>query len=274
MFRAIASGVVVLLGIQTAAWGQTSGQRAQQAPAFTWTGFYVGAYAGGAWGDSDLRTDAGSVTATSYFQSDANINSVNQNGSGSLSPDAVIGGIQVGANLQTGNLVYGLEADFGAFDLNGSRGAVNVAYPTFAAMYTVRSSMDTDWLFTARARVGWTNSANLLIYATGGLAMTALRVSNSFSDDAGSSGLGGSSNTELKTGWTVGGGAEWALSRHWTLKAEYLHVNFGSASATGTVHCGPAGAIVCTTFNVTPSSFASSADLSAHIGRLGINFRF
>ena len=271
MLRAIASGVVVLLGVQTAAWGQTSGPRAQQVPAFTWAGLYVGAYAGGAWGDSDLRTDAGSVTALSYFDTAANINSVNQNGSGSLGPDAVVGGIQIGGNLQTGNLVYGVEVDFGAFDLNGSRGAANVAYPTFAAAsYTVRASLDTDWLLTARARVGWTNNANLLIYATGGLAMTRLSISNSFSDNAPSDGIGGASNTELKTGWTLGGGAEWVLARHWTLKAEYLHVNFGSATVSGSVNCGPAAFAGCT----FSSPFSTSVDLSAHIAKLGINYRF
>ena len=241
----------------------------------TWRGFYVGIYAGRAWGDADLRTDVGTVTATSYFNSAANISSINQNGSGPISPDAAVGGAQIGFNVQQGKLVAGLEADFGSFNLTGSRGAANFPYPTFpAGQYTVRTSMDTDWLFTARARVGWTPQSNLLIYATGGLAITNLHVSNSFSDNAPEQGVGGSSNSQVKAGWTLGGGAEWALSRNWSLKTEYLYVNFGSVSTSGSITCGPGGVAICNFFGVTPSPFSTSADLSAHIARLGLNYKF
>jgi outer membrane immunogenic protein len=240
-----------------------------------WNGFYVGIYAGRAWGDSDLRTDVGTVTTTSYFTSAANISSINQNGSGQIDPDAAIGGAQIGFNIQQGKLVAGLEADFGSFNLTGSRGAANFPYPTFPAQYTVRTSMDTNWLFTARARVGWTPQSDLLIYATGGLAITNLRVSNFFSDDAPEQGVGGSSNNELKTGWTVGGGAEWALARNWSLKVEYLYLNFGSASVSNSINCGPAMAVACAVAPaVTPNPFSTSADLSTHIARLGLNYKF
>ena len=238
---------------------------------FNWTGFYVGAYAGGAWGNTDIRTDVGTATATSYFDPQVNADSVNQSGSGSLSPDAFVGGIQIGVNKQIGNIVFGVEADFGTFNLGGSKGASDFPYPSAPApaFYTVRASLATDWLFTARGRVGWTAS-NLLIYATGGLAMTNLHVSNSFTDTAPSDGIGGASNSDIKTGWTVGGGLELALSRNWTLKGEYMYVDFGSVTASGAINCGP-GSFCAGTFS---SPFATSADLAAHIARVGANYKF
>jgi outer membrane immunogenic protein len=244
-----------------------------------WGGFYVGIYTGRAWGDADLRTDTGAVTASSYFQFPENTASVNQAGSGALSPDAGLAGVQVGINTQKGGWVFGLEADYGVFNLGASRGAAGVPYPALGSVpfkYSVRAEMETDWLATARARVGWAFQPGLLLYATGGLAVTNIRVSNSFSDDAPEQGVGGSSSNELKAGWTLGGGAEWALARNWSLKAEYLYLNFGSASASSSINCGPAVVAACAAFAppVTPSPFSTSADLSAHIARVGLNYKF
>lgn len=242
-----------------------------------WSGFYLGMYAGGAWGDVDLRTNTGAVTSSSYFQFPENTASINETGSGSLTSDAAIAGVQIGFNRQEASWVFGLEADYGAFNLHGSRGAVDVPYPALGSMpfkYTARAEMDTDWLATARARVGWLARPNLLVYATAGLAMTKLRVSNSFSDDAPEQGVGGSSHNDIRTGWTLGGGAEWALSRKWSFKAEYLYLDFGSVSTSGSITCGPGGVAICTFFNVTPSPYSTSADLSAHIARVGLNYKF
>ena len=38
------------------------------------------------------------------------------------------------------------------------------------------------------------------------------------------------SSSRIAAGWTAGGGAEYAISRDWTLRAEYLYVNLGSDS--------------------------------------------
>ena len=137
-------------------------------------------------------------------------------------------------------------ADFGAFNLNGGRGATNVPYPSAPAdAYTVRATMDTDWLLTARARLGWVLQPDVLIYATRGLALTNLLVSNSFTVDGDSAGVGGGSHAQIMTGWTLGGGAEVALSRAWSIKAEYLYVDFGSTTVRSSVACGPAATFNC-----------------------------
>ena len=265
---------VALGAVAFTAAASAQGVRSQDVP--DWNGFYVGGYVGSAWSDASIRTDAGTyVPGSSYFTSTANIDSINQNGSGSINPDAFTGGVQIGANLKSGNWVFGLEADFGSFSLKGTRGATNFVYPSLPAnTYTMHASIDADWLLTARARLGWAIQPNMLIYVTGGLAMTNLRVSNSFSDDADSAGVGGGSHSQTMKGWTIGGGAELALSRAWSIKAEYLYVDFGSLTVRSSVGCGPAATFDCSSVPVLPNAFSTSADLSAHIARVGLNYKF
>jgi outer membrane immunogenic protein len=241
--------------------------------AFRWSGFYAGAYIGHAWGESDIRTDAGveKFAPPTYFAT-ADIDAIKQLASGSVRPDAFIGGVQVGTNLQRGQFVFGLEADVGAFNLQGARGGVYDIPIGIPAQGVVRAAIDTDWLFTARGRVGWTPSSNLLIFATGGLAVTEVRISNSYTDNAPSAGVGGASSNKMMIGWALGGGAEWALTQRWSLKAEYMHVNFGSVSTHGTVFCGPSSSVDCT--GAIPSPLSTSADLSADIARVGVNYKF
>lgn len=241
---------------------------------FSWTGFYAGVNAGYGWGNSDLRSasscnlpagtgylcDAGTGAAGLQRAIDAS-----NTGSGSLEPRGFTGGIQAGANWQAGTIVYGAELDFNAFNLNASRSAT-APYTTGAPFrHTVSSTVDTDWLFTARARLGLALS-NTLLYVTGGLAMTDLQLSTSFRDNQGAGSVMDTSNSRLRTGWTVGGGAEFALNRNWTLKAEYLYVDFGAVTTAGTIRNA--------SFPGFTSPYSSSADLTAHIARAGINYKF
>ena len=239
-----------------------------------WSGFYVGAFLGYGRGATNLATDAGVPTATSYFTAAENIASVEKHGTGSLSEGVPVAGIQFGANIQTGAIVFGVEADLGTFRMSQSVGATDFTYPTFAAAYTMRASVETDWLFTLRARAGWTPLPNLLIYATGGLAVTDLTVSNAFRDNAPSDGLGGTSTTDMRFGWTAGGGAELALARNWSLKAEYLYLDLGTATAKGTVTCAPPTPNLCNLVGRDSSPFVTSADLTVHTVRVGLNYRF
>ena len=107
-----------------------------------------------------------------------------------------VGGAQVGYNYQIGSFVVGLEgdiqyADFGAdgtFDFDGD-GVFDDDFDS------------SDWFGTVRARAGVAFD-RALIYATGGFA---------FADDA--------------TGWTVGGGVEYAFTNNLSAKIEGLYVN-------------------------------------------------
>ncbi|MBX9847168.1 MAG: AMP-binding protein [Xanthobacteraceae bacterium] len=208
----------------------TSLRPANAQPAVNWTGFYAGFYAGGVWGRSEASTNlnCGVAPAGTVYICDntgagaASAAAINASGSGKISDSAFTGGMQIGYLWQFGTVVYGLETDFGAFNLSGSRRGTG-AFPDGGASgilggssYTISSSFDTDWLFTFRGRVGTVLPSNLLAYVTGGLAVTRLNVSFAYSDNAGTpSGIGSGSASGVKTGWTVGAGLEWAVSpRH------------------------------------------------------------
>jgi outer membrane immunogenic protein len=241
-----------------------------------WTGFYVGANVGGAWGHSDATTSVpcDAVNSPPGYLCDTtsittNAAAVAASGTGPLSASGVTGGIQAGYNRQYNNLVVGVEADFGAFSLSGSR-AVSALYPaTFNVVagqtYTVGSSFSTDWLFTFRGRIGWA-TPEWLLYATGGLAVTNLHVANTFSDNNGA--VGGGSASSDKLGWTVGAGVERKLGQRWSVKAEYLYLNFGSVTANG----------VITNTNPVFTGYAqginTASDLTAHVARVGVNYQF
>ena len=109
-------------------------------PAFTWTGFYVGANAGYGWGN---------VNANGF----ANIGDV----------DGFIGGGQVGYNYQMGQFVVGLEADLQGADLSSGNnlGLIRVK---------------TDYFGTVRARVGVAFD-RFMPYITGGWAYGNVKTS-------------------------------------------------------------------------------------------------
>jgi outer membrane immunogenic protein len=161
--------------------------------------------------------------------------------------------------------VYGIETDFEAFSLRGSR-AVTGAFPAAATNYFVTTSTSADWLYTLRGRLGWTVTPTVLFYATGGLALTDLHVGNTFNDNFTAVTAGASSAGQTKAGWTVGGGVEFALWQRWTAKVEYLHTDFGSVSTTLTTSKIPVVA--------GPNVMTTSADLQADLVRVGLNYKF
>jgi len=236
---------------------------------FNWSGFYAGVNAGSAWGHAHANTsvtclrDDNSPLAKCPFEDASQLAAVGAAGSGTMSDQAFVGGGQVGLNWQTGSLVYGLELDLQAFNLAGNRSGTATDPSDATNAITVGTSFHTDWLITARGRLGWVMAPNLLLYGTGGLAATELGVRNVLSSD--SSAQGSASASGRITGWTVGGGAEWALSRNWTLRGEYLHLDFGKVTANASV-----GDPVAELKN----NMASTVELTADIVRAGLNYKF
>lgn len=244
-----------------------------------WTGFYVGLNAGGTWGRADPNTSVSCAAAPGFTLpyigltgSCADVPLVNAAGTGSTTKAEFIGGGQAGYNVQSNNVVYGIELDFNSMNIKAAR-QVTSNYATLAGnSFTVATSANTNWLFTTRGRVGWA-FGDVLAYATGGLAVTDLKSGNSFSDSlAGFPGPGaGTWNTSAtKLGWTAGAGIEWALSHNWSAKVEYLYVKFGSVTASGLVTTGPTGIPGLAYGN----AINTSVDLTASIARAGINYKF
>jgi outer membrane immunogenic protein len=234
------------------------------APVYSWTGWYVGATAGAAWGSFDPVTSTFSVPG-GYFQT-SSVPAVNAAGVQSIKPSGFTGGIEAGYNWQTGPLVVGLEADFEYLGLRGSssNGAI---YPCCAPTgFNIATSAKTDWLFTGRPRIGFANN-NWLFYATGGVAVTDLHGNFNFTDNNSAATASGSFSS-TKVGYAVGGGVEAGLWSQWTIKAEYLFVDFGRVSTTSNNLVTPA-------FGAFPATvFTHSLDLKANIVRVGLNYQF
>lgn len=244
-------------------------------PPKSFQGAYVGVNAGAAWGSSGYATDPGCLpTALVTFcdssgASIANGSAVASSGTGRMSSAGFAGGVQAGYNWQLGNTVFGAEGDFGAFDLRKSVSA-NGSFPvTFLGnSYALREGMSTDWLATLRGRAGVLVSPQVLLYGTAGLALTDFKSSSSYSDNAIGfafpGGTGNGAGPGLRLGWTVGGGGEWLLQGGWSVKAEYLYLDFGSESFD----------VVTTNSAAYVQTMRVNADLKASLARVGINYRY
>ena len=223
--------------------------------------------AGGAWGKLDPQTLADGTIVGGYFLP-LDAQQINAIGRPSEQASGFTGGGQVGYNLQfANNFVAGIEGDFDYLHLHASNSSGAVYLCCAPSSFNVSTSTTTDWLLTLRPRVGFLAMPNLLIYATGGLALSQARSSFLFTDDyfAGASASGQLS--DIRAGWTVGGGAEYALTPNWSIKAEYLYADLGRRSTTGIVTSITSGAY-------PTSVFTHSIDPRVNIARVGINYKF
>ena len=76
------------------------------------------------------------------------------------------------------------------------------------------------------ARAGWAFD-RVLLYATGGVAFSHWSLNHTYSDTVDAVPVNITTST-TRTGWTVGGGLEYALTNNWTVRGEYLYADFGT----------------------------------------------
>ena len=124
----------------------------------------------------------------------------------------LVGGT-IGGNYQWGQFVLGIEGDGDWTNLNGT------TFVTGGTGCGPGCETKSDWLATVRNRAGYAFD-RILIYGTGGAAFGNLQAA------AGT--LPFSSSTQ--TGWTAGGGVEFAFTPNLTAKIEYLYVDLGNQS--------------------------------------------
>jgi outer membrane immunogenic protein len=262
----IASGLT-LASLGTARAADLAARPYAKAPAaiatvYNWTGVYVGANAGYAWGQSDLGTtlDLASSWAAegAAFRNDFVALSNRR-----LNPAGAIGGLQIGSNWQTGAWVLGLEADANATDLGARAIVTGPNPPTFR---TFNESVRNNWLVTVRGRAGYAVDRTLL-YVTGGLAVGDVKGSWDLTSGNGYAKTGSVSDT--KVGWTAGAGVEHAFTPNWTVKLEYLYTDLGSVNYTSTYVPG-------STFAPPGANYVEriSQDFTFHTVRAGVNYKF
>jgi outer membrane immunogenic protein len=235
------------------------------APAYNWTGFYIGGNVGGAWGNFDPTTST-VFSPIGYFAA-SSIPAINAVGIQNGRSSGFTGGFEAGYNWQISNVVLGVEGDIESFGLSSSAtgGAV---YPCCApTAFTVTSHVSTTWLATVRGRLGYAVN-NWLFFVTGGAAFTDLHGNFAFSDTFANA-REAASFSGTKTGYTIGGGVEAGLWGNWSVKAEYLYANFGTVSATSNDLTAFTPPIAFPT-----NGFTHSFDLKANIARAALNYRF
>jgi outer membrane immunogenic protein len=221
------------------------------APVYTWSGCYVGASAGNSSGTSQHYTTAGSILTNNGPVAGGNITD-------SFDLSGFIAGGQLGCNWQWGAWVFGIEGDGSATNKEGQ------AFELLPGRANWVSQTQERWLVTARGKLGlagWWGDRTM-IYVTGGGAWAKIDTSEFL---AGNPIPTGHQESHTRSGWTVGGGLEYALGYGWSVKGEFLYVKFDNYNAFTT---GPFA--VATLGNIAPRE----VKLEDYIWRAGMNYKF
>jgi outer membrane immunogenic protein len=255
----VAAAAVCGAADMAAAADMTTVKKAQPA-AYNWAGFYFGGHAGYGWADHAFATFfADAATAINW-------NAATAAGAYDRTPnarsDGWLAGIQFGHNYQSGRYVFGAEFDISWTGIDGKK-ATELSVAGFSPSITTAKG-DLDMFGTLRSRIGVLPSEQLLIYATGGLAFGRASYTYTFAFPGSDDFVSGSRGSRMEWGWTIGGGAEFAVADNWTAKVEYLYYDLGDATFQTAGSRASAG---LGNFNVT-------ADNTGHIARLGFNYRF
>lgn len=179
---------------------------ATMTPAFAddvnWTGAYAGLHAGGAWGSTTVRDNAKDGVPPGPFSYDTS---------------GAFGGGTAGYNYQYEGFVVGVEGDLGYLDLAGS-GIIGSSKADHHQDITTDGGLYGD----ITGRVGFTFQ-RALIYGKGGFAFYDGEAAQATTADGFAT-----HSTGTFTGFVVGGGVEYELSEKISVKAEFLHMDFGT----------------------------------------------
>lgn len=169
------------------------------AQVFSWSGFYVGGQVGYADGNDHLLEYFTAGGAFTGFQKKYDVS-------------GVIGGGYAGVNYQSGYWVFGIEGDIEGGDIKG--GWIDTAVGG-------QGSTKLDVQGSLRGRLGIA-SDKVLVYGTGGAAFG--NISHTYTNL-----LTGivETTTNVRTGWTAGGGVEVAFAPNWTVRGEYRYTDYG-----------------------------------------------
>ena len=170
-------------------------------PPLTWTGCYIGANIGGAFGRFKVETPFGEES---------------RDGSG------FAGGGQIGCDYQfAGGWVIGFRNMFDGTTNNRDR---TIEHGPLAGDVI---SFHNRWFDTLTGRVGYAVQPAWLLYFQGGAVWSRVEADLTTFD-----GFEVASWSNTKTGWTIGGGVEWMFAPHWSAFLEGNYMDFGSRDRT------------------------------------------
>lgn len=209
------------------------------AAAYSWTGFYIGGFGDYSWQRSGFPDPA----------------------VGTMKADGFMGGVTIGGDYQTGSVVFGAIGDVafgnvGVTAMNGSVMTENVTEKIFA---------------TARGRLGYLVTPQLLFYGTAGLGIASVDHNETCPEGAQfgfcstkprKAGPYSLTGDQLYLGYVAGAGVEWQFARNWSTKVEYLYSDLGAK--TYFLGASPIG---------VPTN-TREISLKQQQVRFGVNYRF
>jgi outer membrane immunogenic protein len=199
------------------------------AAVYSWSGCYIGGHVGGLWGETEW---------TSALPNNPIFTPNQDHGYSS----AIAGG-QIGCNYQVNQIVVGIEGDLSWARVNRE---------TFEDLDDVADFIRTrsDWYGSVRGRLGMAFGQSMF-YATGGWAFSNIDLTWKVTTAL------PSFTTTAHSGWTVGGGWEYALTSNWIGRLEYLYYDFGT-------HRLP----------LPFPNFLQDAHPRFHVARVGLSYKF
>jgi outer membrane immunogenic protein len=163
------------------------------AAGYDWSGVYLGAQLGGAWGDAEIDDGLG-------YDPEFDI-------------DGWYGGGILGAQWQWNWLVLGAEGEINWADIEGDQQNVN-------GLAGNDAQAEIDWFGSLNAKAG-VGINRVLVYATGGLAFADASTGQSIV------GVDSFDESENYWGWTAGAGAEVAVTNNIIVGLQYRYYDFG-----------------------------------------------
>jgi outer membrane immunogenic protein len=199
---------------------------AYAAPIYQWTGFYIGAHAGGAFsGDNSFN----GLVLSNY---DARF----------------LGGVQLGADYQfAGNFVVGVEGQYSWLSSN--------KIPSiFPAGFVYSNNQRGLGSVTGRLGYAW---GPALFYAKGGYAYSSHSETLTF----GGAPIAFTFDRNHRDGYTVGAGVEYLFTPNWSAKAEYQYYDFGRSR-----FIAPAPLVPFGTFNNVEHTLKAGVNYRFNLG--------
>lgn len=221
-------------------------------PIFSWTGGYVGLNAGYGGGKAKHPFDSWYDDGDAIYRESGSLN---------LTSSGFLGGAQIGYNYQIGQLVVGIETDIQGANVKGE-GSISMSDMDGNSL-NARLGTKLDWFGTVRARMGVSATDRFMVYGTGGLAYgrtTSFVRGTSYDAWWDETDSFNESVKKTKGGWTIGAGAEYAITNNVTFKTEYLFTDLGKTNL----------------FSDGGDDYGVSLDrkFNFHTVRAGINYKF
>lgn len=189
---------------------------------FNWTGFYIGAFGGYKISNTDVDLDLGGLWDTIPDDRDF----LESNGSTNLDPSGPeIGGV-IGYNYQFRCWVFGLEASGAYLWADDSHDTGFIQFANFTPV-RITTSFETRYLMTFAPRVGYA-FGKWLPYVTGGLAVGDLHFFQELENPPAANFHQFGETSETRVGWMIGGGLQYAVTQHWSVRAQYQYIDLGS----------------------------------------------